>query len=103
MSHNRIEPTGSATPTGPASADASEASVAEIEADIAATRGRLAESVEALGDKVNVRARAQEKADQTRQQAGRGWIRPRRRARTCSARLGRHHEECSWPSCRRLY
>ena len=64
---------------------AKEASVAEIEADIAATRERLTESVEALGDKVNVRARAQEKAQQTSSRLGRSWIRPRRRARTCSA------------------
>jgi uncharacterized protein YhaN len=46
-----------------------DASVEDIEADIAATRERLAESVDALADKVNVKARAQEKADQTKQQA----------------------------------
>ena len=48
---------------------AKDASADEIEADIAATRERLAESVDALADKVNVKARAQEKADQTKQQA----------------------------------
>jgi hypothetical protein len=48
---------------------AKEASADEIEADIAATRERLAESVDALADKVNVKARAQEKADQTKDQA----------------------------------
>jgi hypothetical protein len=48
---------------------AKDASVEEIEADIAATRERLAESVDALADKVNVKARAQEKAEQTKEQA----------------------------------
>jgi uncharacterized protein YhaN len=48
---------------------AKDASVEDIEADIAATRERLAGSVDALADKVNVKARAQEKADQTKQQA----------------------------------
>jgi hypothetical protein len=48
---------------------AEDASAEEIEADIAATRERLAESVDALADKVNVKARAQEKADQTKEQA----------------------------------
>jgi hypothetical protein len=48
---------------------AEDASVEEIEADIAATRERLAESVDALADKVNVKARAQEKANETKQQA----------------------------------
>jgi Protein of unknown function (DUF3618) len=48
---------------------AEDASVEEIEADIAATRERLAESVDALADRVNVKARAQEKANETKQQA----------------------------------
>ena len=48
---------------------AKDASVDEIEADIAATRERLAESVDALADKVNVKARAQEKVDQSKEQA----------------------------------
>jgi hypothetical protein len=48
---------------------AEDASIEEIEADIAATRERLADSVDALADKVNVKARAQEKADETKQQA----------------------------------
>ena len=48
---------------------AEDASVEEIEADIAATRERLAESVDALAEKVNVKARAQEKADETKEQA----------------------------------
>ena len=72
MSHSRIEPTGSTgahpemTETTPPAQDAS---VEEIEADIAATRERLAESVDALADKVNVKARAQEKVEQTKEQA----------------------------------
>ena len=77
MSYSTIEPTGSAAPrdqgehpemteTPPPAKDAS---ADEIEADIAATRERLAESVDALADKVNVKARAQEKADQTKAQA----------------------------------
>jgi UDP-3-O-[3-hydroxymyristoyl] glucosamine N-acyltransferase len=49
------EPTQS--PPGP------DASPDEIEADIAQTRARLADSVDALADKVNVKARAQEKVD----------------------------------------
>ena len=53
MSQGRIEPTGSATPASPAPADTSDASVEEIEADITATREQLAESVDALADKVN--------------------------------------------------
>jgi ABC-type uncharacterized transport system involved in gliding motility auxiliary subunit len=48
---------------------AKDASAEEIEADIAATRERLAESVDALADKVNVKARAQEKAEHTKEQA----------------------------------
>ena len=47
------------TPSGPGP----DASQAEIEADIAETRARLADSVDALADKVNVKARAQEKVD----------------------------------------
>ena len=52
-------------PAPPAKDDSAD----EIEADIAATRERLAESVDALADKVNVKARAQDKVDQTKQQA----------------------------------
>lgn len=48
---------------------AKDASADEIEADIAATRERLADSVDALADKVNVKARAQEKVDYTKEQA----------------------------------
>ena len=48
---------------------AKDASVEEIEADIAATRERLAESVDALADKVNVKARAQEKVEETKERA----------------------------------
>lgn len=55
-------------PTMPAP-PAKDASAEEIEADIAATRERLAESVDALADKVNVKARAQEKVDYTKEQA----------------------------------
>jgi hypothetical protein len=66
MSHSTTEPTGSAAPGSPPPADAS---VAEIEADIAATRDRLADSVDALADKVNVKARAQEKVELTKEQA----------------------------------
>ena len=47
---------------------AKDASAEEIEADIAATRERLAESVDALADKVNVKARAEEKVEYTREQ-----------------------------------
>jgi len=66
MSHSTTGPTGSAAPGGPPPADAS---VAEIEADIASTRARLTESVDVLVDKVNVKARAQEKVEQTKEQA----------------------------------
>ena len=52
--------------TEPAPPPAKGASADEIEADIEATRERLAESVDALADKVNVKARAQEKVDQAR-------------------------------------
>ena len=55
--------------TEPAPPPAKDASAEEIEADIEATRGRLAESVDVLADRVNVKARAQEKVDQARQQA----------------------------------
>jgi flagellar biosynthesis GTPase FlhF len=48
---------------------AKDASAEEIETDIAATRERLADSVDALADKVNVKARAHEKAEQTKEQA----------------------------------
>ena len=48
---------------------AKDASADEIEADIAATRERLASSVDALADKVNVKARAQEKVQYTKEQA----------------------------------
>jgi len=43
-----------------------DASPDQIEADIAETRARLADSVDALADKVNVKARAQEKVDEVR-------------------------------------
>lgn len=66
MSHSRTEQTASAAPGSPPPADAS---VGEIEADIAATRERLTESVDALADKVNVKARALEKVEQTKEQA----------------------------------
>ena len=45
------------------------ASAAEIEADIAATRDRLAESVEALARKVDVKAQAERKVEQTKERA----------------------------------
>ena len=48
------------SPPGP------DASPDEIEADIARTRARLADSVDALADKVNVKARAQEKVDEVK-------------------------------------
>lgn len=66
MSYGTMEPAGS---TGRRTEDRADASVEEIEADIAATRERLADSVDALADKVNVKARAQEKANQTKEQA----------------------------------
>lgn len=45
------------------------ASVEEIEARIVATRDRLAESVDALADKVNVKAQAERKVEQTKERA----------------------------------
>jgi hypothetical protein len=51
------------SPPGP------DASPEEIEADIAATRARLADSVDALADKMDVKARAQEKVDDVRSTA----------------------------------
>jgi hypothetical protein len=51
------------------SAPGPDASQAEIEADIAQTRARLADSVDALADKVNVKARAQEKVDDVKSTA----------------------------------
>jgi hypothetical protein len=68
MSHSRDQgehPEMTETPP-----PAKDASAEEIEADIAATRERLAESVDALADKVNVKARAQEKAEQTKEKLG---------------------------------
>ncbi|WP_375433222.1 DUF3618 domain-containing protein [uncultured Friedmanniella sp.] len=44
-------------------APGADATPEEIEADIAATRARLAESVDALADKVDVKAQAQHKVD----------------------------------------
>ena len=55
--------------TEPAPPPTTDASVEEIEADMEARRERLAASVDALADKVDVKARAQEKVDRTRQQA----------------------------------
>ena len=46
-----------------------DASPEEIEADIAATRARLAGSVDALADKVDVKAQAQHKVDDVKAQA----------------------------------
>ena len=46
-----------------------DASADEIEADIAATRERLADSVDALADKVNVKAQAERKVEATKEQA----------------------------------
>src|SRR5688500_18035698 len=51
------------------SAPPADASADEIEADMAATRERLAESVDALADKVNVKAQAERKVEETKQQA----------------------------------
>ena len=42
------------------------ATPAEIEADLAATRARLADNVDALADKVDVKARAQDKVEDVR-------------------------------------
>ena len=47
------------TPAGPGP----DATPEEIEADIAATRARLAGNVDALADKVDVKARAQDKVE----------------------------------------
>ncbi|GAA1433710.1 hypothetical protein GCM10009616_26330 [Microlunatus lacustris] len=49
----------SGTPAGPGP----DATPEEIEADIAATRARLAGNVDALADKVDVKARAQDKVE----------------------------------------
>jgi len=48
------------TPPGP------DASPEEIEADIAATRARLAGSIDELAERVDVKARAQEKVDEAK-------------------------------------
>ena len=48
---------------------AADASQDEIEADIAATRARLAESVDALADKMDVKAQAKEKVADVKAQA----------------------------------
>jgi selenocysteine lyase/cysteine desulfurase len=46
-----------------------DATAEEIEADIAATRARLSESVDALADKVDVKAQAQRKVAEGKEQA----------------------------------
>jgi len=46
-----------------------DATADDIEADIAVTRERLAESVDALADKVNVKAQAERKVEETKAQA----------------------------------
>lgn len=46
-----------------------DATAEEIEADIAATRARLSESVDALADKVDVKGQAQRKVADTKAQA----------------------------------
>lgn len=48
---------------------AADATAEQIEADIAATRARLAESVDALADKVDVKGQAQRKVADTKVQA----------------------------------
>lgn len=47
-----------------------DATAEQIEADIAATRARLSESVDALADKVDVKGQAQRKVAETKEQAG---------------------------------
>lgn len=49
--------------TQPGPGPGPDATPEEIEADIAATRARLAENVDALADKVDVKARAQDKVE----------------------------------------
>lgn len=56
-----------------------DATADEIEADIAATRARLSDSVDALADKVDVKGQAQRKVAETKEQA--------------SERLGRAKEQ----------
>jgi hypothetical protein len=51
------------SPPGP------DASPEELEADIALTRARLADSVDALADKMDVKARAHEKVDEVKSTA----------------------------------
>lgn len=46
-----------------------DATAEQIEADIAATRARLSESVDALADKVDVKGQAQRKVADTKEQA----------------------------------
>jgi hypothetical protein len=55
--------------TEPANPEPQPITAEEIQADIEQTRERLAESVDALADKANVKARAQEKVDETKQRA----------------------------------
>ncbi len=46
-----------------------DASIADVEADIARTRGELAETVDALTDKLDVKSQAQRKAHEVTQRA----------------------------------
>lgn len=56
--------------TEPSSQDLpKDATAEEIEADIAATRARLAESVDALADKVDVKGQAQRRVAEGKEQA----------------------------------
>lgn len=54
----------------PRPAPGPDASLADVEADIARTRGELAETVEALTDKLDVKSQAQHKAQEVKQAAG---------------------------------
>ncbi len=72
MSHTSVEPANTPEPERAAVSPPPprpDASADEIEADIAATRERLTDSVDALADKANVKAQAERKVDETKEQA----------------------------------
>ena len=72
MSHTSVEPANTPEPERAAVSPPPprpDASADEIEADIAATRERLTDSVGALADKANVKAQAERKVDETKEQA----------------------------------
>jgi len=68
MSHSSLESADTPEPVRVATSPRN-TSADEIEADMAATRERLTESVDALADKVNVKAQAERKVEETKAQA----------------------------------